>query len=248
MLEGISSKAEESRQKAFVKKENKELIESIAKLQKVMYAEEKSSLLIVLQGLDASGKDGTIRSIFSQINPLGCRVKAFKKPTGEEFAHDFLWRVHKATPAKGMIKIFNRSHYEDILVPSVEGYYSSEFVNGRYDQINSFENLVEANGTKILKFYMHVSRDKQLERLQERLENPTKFWKHSDGDWSVREKWDKYIAVYEKIFERCNEVPWHIIPCDQNWNKINSIAKIILKTMEDINPQWPGLDTERFKD
>ncbi|WP_066757124.1 PPK2 family polyphosphate kinase [Crocinitomix algicola] len=247
MLNGIDPRGPKDLDKKAIKQVNDQLIEEIARLQRLLYAEQKHSVLIVLQGLDAAGKDGAIRSIFSAVNPLGCKVHAFKKPTEEEFGHDFLWRVHKRVPQKGMIHIFNRSHYEDILVPSVEGYFSKETINARFDHINNFERLLEDGGTKILKFYLHISKHEQLERLTERLENPEKHWKHNDGDWESRKKWESYMNVYEEIFKRCNEVPWHIVPSDRNWVKVNYIANVLLDTLKGLNSKWPGLETERFK-
>jgi len=246
MLESINTRGSDELDKDAIKAENQGLIEKIDALQRILFAEDKHALLIILQGVDASGKDGTVNEILNGINPFGSRVFSFKKPTEEEFAHDFLWRVHQILPRKGMIHIFNRSHYEDILVPSVEGYYSKEIVARRYDHINNFERLLADQGTKVLKFYLHISKEEQLERLKERLEKPEKFWKHNDGDWDSRAKWDAYMAVYETIFEKCNECPWHIIPADRNWVKINAIAKIVLKTLEDLDPKWPSLETERF--
>ncbi|MBD3636265.1 MAG: polyphosphate kinase [Crocinitomicaceae bacterium] len=229
-----------------IKKENKEIIKRIAELQKVLYAEDKRSILIVLQGVDAAGKDGTVRTIFSRVNPLGCRVYAFKKPTEEEFAHDFLWRVHKVVPPKGMIHIFNRSHYEDILVPKVMKTLPNDKIEERYEQINQFEALLTSAGTKIIKCYLHISKEEQLERLTERVENPQKHWKHNDGDWSSRKMWNDYMSVYETIFKRCNDVPWHIIPADRNWVKINHISKLLLNTLEEMNLQWPKLESQKF--
>lgn len=246
MLDKISTLGPDHLDKESVKEENRELIKSIAEHQRVLYAEGKRSLLIILQGIDASGKDGTIRRIFSGINPLGCNVFSFKKPTEIETSQDFLWRIHQCTPADGMIHIFNRSHYEDILVPLVEGGAKAKDIDCRYDQINHFEELLQASGTTILKFYLHISKDVQLERLHERLSNPKKYWKHNDGDWDSRKKWDDYMACYETIFKRCNNIPWHIVPADRNWVKINSIAKVILKELEDMKLEWPPLETERF--
>lgn len=247
MLSKINPKGSANLNKEEVKKESKRIIKEIAELQKVLYAEKKHSVLIILQGVDAAGKDGTVRNIFSEINPLGCNVYSFKKPTEEEFAHDFLWRVHKIVPAKGMIHIFNRSHYEDILVPSVEGYYSKERIEARYDHINNFERLLKDSGVVILKFYLHISKEQQLERLTERIENPVKFWKHNDGDWESRKKWDAYMRVYDSIFEKCNEIPWHIVPSDRNWVKVNTVGKVLLKSLKELNMKWPSLETEKFK-
>ena len=233
--------------KAEIKAENVQLINRISELQRILYADGSKSLLLILQGVDASGKDGTVRRIFSGVNPLGCRVYGFKKPTEEEFAHDFLWRIHKVVPAKGMIHIFNRSQYEDILVPTVLNTLPKSVIEKRYDQINDFEKLLEASGTKIIKCYLHISKDEQLERLTERIENPTKYWKHNDGDWSSRKMWDDYMKVYEEIFDKCNKVPWNIIPSDKNWVKINHIAKLVVKALEDMKLKWPELDSEKFK-
>lgn len=247
MLNGIDPAGPEGLNKDKTKKENQQLIEEIAAYQRKLYAEQKQSILIILQGIDASGKDGTVRTIFSGINPLGCNVYSFKKPTEEEFAHDFLWRVHQLAPQNGMIHIFNRSHYEDILVPTVEGYLDKKVIEKRYDHINNFERLLADSGTVILKFYLHISKEEQLERLTERIENPEKHWKHNDGDWESRKKWDNYMRVYEEIFRKCNEVPWHIVPANRNWIKINTIAKVLLKTLKKMDPEWPDLDTEKFK-
>jgi len=247
MLERIDTKGPADWNKKDKKDENKALIKEISSLQKVLYASTGRSLLIILQGVDASGKDGTIRTIFSGINPLGCNVYGFKKPTEIEMAHDFLWRIHSKVPAKGMIHIFNRSHYEDILVPTVEGFLQAKQVNARYEQINQFEELIQSNGTSILKFYLHVSKEEQLQRLTERTENPTKYWKHKDGDWESRKKREAYKAVYEEIFQKCNSVQWHIIPSDKNWVKINFIAKEILSSLKEMDLSWPDLDSEKFQ-
>ena len=246
MLNGIDPRGGKDLNKKAIKDENEVLIEEIAALQKVLFAEEKHGILIILQGVDAAGKDGTVRTIFSGINPLGCQVHSFKKPTEEEFAHDFLWRVYQNTPAKGMIQVFNRSHYEDILVPSVLGFIPKEEIEKRYEMINNFEKMIESNGTTILKFYLHVSKEEQLERLQERVNNPEKHFKHKDGDWKTREDWDKYMEVYQTLFERCNNIPWHIIPSDQNWYKTNLISKVIVDAFEKMNMKWPELDSELF--
>lgn len=247
MLSSIDPRGPRGLDKRKTKDENKAMIDEIAELQRVLFAEEQQSVLIILQGVDAAGKDGTVRSIFKGINPLGCQVFGFKKPTEEEFAHDFLWRIHQRVPRKGMIHIFNRSHYEDILVPSVEGFYDKERIERRYDHINHFEQLLEDNGTRVLKFYLHISKEEQLERLTERINNPQKHWKHNDGDWDSRKKWDDYMEVYERIFEKCNTVPWHIVPADRNWIKINAIAKVLLETLKEMQLSWPDLETEKFK-
>jgi PPK2 family polyphosphate:nucleotide phosphotransferase len=234
------------KEKVKIKLENEILIGKITELQKKLYAQKKQSILIILQGVDASGKDGAIRSVFSRIHPHGCNVFSFRKPTEEEYSHDFLWRVHKLVPPKGLIHVFNRSHYEDILVPTVQGYIESEVISRRYDHINNFERLLTDEGVIILKFYLNISKEEQLERLIERVENPKKQWKHKDNDWEARKKWDKYMEVYEQILTRCNEVPWHIVPANRNWIKINHIAKVLHKTLKDLNNEWPKLQTEKF--
>ena len=225
-------------------KKNKEQIQF---LQKKLNAQGKYSLLVIIQGLDASGKDGAARSVFECVNPAGISVHSFKRPTSEELSHDFLWRVHKHVPAKGMIQIFNRSHYEDILVPSVEGYYSDKTIKKRFGIINHFEKMIEHNDTKILKFYLHNSSKNQLKRLTERINLPQKHWKHNDGDWEVREKRNQYHKVYEQIFKKCNTPKWHIIPSDKNWYKTLLISEIVLKELKGLYLKWPALDSEKFK-
>jgi PPK2 family polyphosphate:nucleotide phosphotransferase len=245
MFKNISTKASNDLDKKEVKKENEKLLEQIIGYQKKMNAEGKHSLLIVLQGMDAAGKSGAAR-VLAGVNPSGIKVKSFKKPTDNEAAHDFLWRVHQHTPAKGMIQIFDRSHYEDILVPSVGMYIPEKKVEERYDIINNFEKLLEHSGTTILKFYLHVSKDKQEERLMERVTNSEKHHKHNDGDWDTRAKWDEYMGVYKSVFKKCNEVSWQIIPSDNNWYKENLIGKAIVSAFESMNMEWPKLDSEKF--
>ncbi len=229
------------------KKETKAILKEIGELQNKMYAQQKYSLLIVFQGLDASGKDGLTRGLLKYCNPIGIKTRSFKKPTPEEFAHDFLWRVHRETPAKGDIQIFIRSHYEDILVPSVEGYFSEELIEQRYELINDFEKLLKQNDTRVLKFFLNVSLETQKERLMERVEIREKHWKHKDGDWETRKKFKDYLKVYERIFKECNEVPWHIVPADKNWQKLYYVAKEVLKTLKSLKLEWPGLSSDLFK-
>jgi PPK2 family polyphosphate:nucleotide phosphotransferase len=227
--------------------QTKKMTQEIGDLQYQMYAEKKHSILLVLQGLDAAGKDGLVRDLLEYCNPVGLSVYSFKKPTPEEYAHDFLWRVHKQTPAKGILQVFIRSHYEDILVPTVEGFIPPDIIEQRYDQINQFEKTVEQNGTRILKFLMAVSEEQETERLRERITNPEKHWKHNDGDWDTLKKRDQYLQVYHKIFERCNVIPWHIIPSDKNWQKNFVAAQILLKALLDMKLQWPALESELFR-
>jgi PPK2 family polyphosphate:nucleotide phosphotransferase len=239
-LSKISTKAPEDYKKKTTREQTQELAAEIHELQKILYAQGKYSLLIILQGLDASGKDGVVNKVFSGINPLGCVVKAFKKPTDDELKQDFLWRVHPHVPAKGMIHIFNRSHYEDVLVPKVEGYATKEIIERRYTHINNFEELLKDNGTVILKFYLHISKEEQKIRLQERKDNPEKFWKHSDGDWETAKKWDDYRMAYHEIFKKCSTTPWTIVPSDDNWYKEYLIAKTINEAIKKLDLKYPG--------
>lgn len=225
----------------------KKILKKIGELQNKMYAQNKFSLLIVLQGTDASGKDGVTKALVKYCNPLGVKIQSFKKPTEEEYAHDFLWRIHNASPRKGEMKIFIRSHYEDILVPSVEKYIPEDVIGKRYKVINDFERMLEDTGTVVLKFFMNVSMEAQKERLMERIELKEKHWKHKDGDWDTREKWDKYKDVYEIILNQCSTPPWHLVPSDKNWQKTYAVAEIVLKALEDLDLKWPELVTEKFK-
>ena len=244
MIETISKL--ENVDKDSVKKETEKMLKEIGDLQYQMYAEKKHSILIVLQGLDASGKDGLVRDLLAYCNPVGLSVYSFKKPTPEEYAHDFLWRVHKQVPSKGILQVFIRSHYEDILVPAVEGFIPADVIDQRYEMINQFEKTVEQNGTKILKFFMSVSKEAALERLNERITNPEKHWKHNDGDWDTLKKRDQYLDVYHKILERCNVVPWTVIPSDKNWQKTFVSATVLLKALYEMNLQWPPLESALF--
>jgi PPK2 family polyphosphate:nucleotide phosphotransferase len=232
--------------KSRIKAETKTILKEIGALQYKMYAQQKYSLLIIFQGLDASGKDGLTRGLLRYCNPIGIRIKSFKKPTPDEFAHDFLWRVHKDVPAKGDVQIFIRSHYEDILVPSVEGYFSKELIAERYGLINDFEKLLEHNDTRVLKFFLNVSLEAQEERLLERVQLKEKHWKHKDGDWETRKKFGDYLAVYERIFQECNAIPWHIVPADKNWQKLYYVATEVLKTLKGLGLVWPKLQSELF--
>jgi PPK2 family polyphosphate:nucleotide phosphotransferase len=230
-----------------IEKKTKKILKEIGELQYKMYAEGKQSILVVLQGLDASGKDGLTRGLLKYCNPTGISVTGFKKPSAEDYAHDFLWRVHKHSPEKGQFKVFIRSHYEDILVPAVEKIFPEDIVEARYQLINDFERLMAHNGTKILKFFLNVSADTQEERLKERIEIKEKHWKHNDGDWDTRKKMDQYLEVYDKIIKRCDEYPWHVIPADTNWQKLYFVAKEVLKTLKEMDCQWPELESELFK-
>jgi len=229
-----------------IKKKTDKMLEEIGELQYKMYAQGKYSIIVLLQGIDASGKDGVAKGILKFCNPVGTEVYSFKKPTDLEYAHDFLWRVHNVCPAKGIMKVFIRSHYEDILVPSVEKYIPADIIEKRYETINTFEKMLEDHGTKVLKFFLNVSKETQEERLMERIEMEEKHWKHKDGDWDTREKFDQYLKVYQKILTRCNDVPWHVVPADKNWQKLYTVAEVVLKTLKELDLEWPALVTERF--
>ena len=225
----------------------KKILKKIGKLQYKMYGQNKFSLLILFQGIDASGKDGVTKDLIEYCNAVGIKIHSFKKPTEDEFTHDFLRRVHEVTPGRGEMQIFVRSQYEDILVPSVEKYITEEIIDRRYNLINDFERLVESNNTRVLKFFLHVSKEAQKERLKERIECKKKHWKHKDSDWVTREKFDEYMAVYEKVINKCNDIPWHIVPSDKNWQKTYIVASVVLKTLKDLDLKWPELISERFE-
>jgi PPK2 family polyphosphate:nucleotide phosphotransferase len=218
----------------------------IRDLQYRMFVEGKQSLLVVLQAPDAAGKDGLIRKVLGQMNPQGCRTYPFKVPSKEEAAHDFLWRIHKATPARGMVSIFNRSHYEDVLVVRVEDLVPKKIWSQRYEIINHFEANLAAAGTRILKFYLHISPEEQLERFGKRLENPEKHWKLNVGDYAARDKWNDYRKAYEDAMEKCStkHAPWHIIPADHKWYRDASVAGIVHQTLTEMNPQMPPVDVD----
>lgn len=244
-LEEISPKPPKDAEKETIKAQTAELLEKLQELQKKLYAQAEYSLLVVLQGLDASGKDGAINHVFSGLNLLGVQVTAFKAPTEEEKKHDFLWRVHRWVPSQGIIGVFNRSHYEDVLVPRVEKWVQHEVIKKRYSHINHFEQLRADHNTILVKCYLHVSEEEQLERLQERTENPEKYWKHSDKDMDVVAKRDAYLEAYEDIFKHCSDVfPWHVIPADKNWYKTYAIAKAVVEALEKLPLAYPVLRSD----
>jgi len=224
------------------KKEIAELLEKLDELQNLLFAESKHCVLVVIQGMDASGKDGAIRNVFGKLNPQGVQVKSYKVPTAEEAAHDFLWRIHQHSPAKGVIQIFNRSHYEDVLVTRVHKWIDDDIAKKRMEAINDFEKLLqEHNSTSILKFYLHVSPEEQQKRLAERIQNPRKQWKYNENDFSEAKLWDIYMNMYEDCFENCHYIPWTIVPADQNWYKEYMIASKVFETLKDLNMKYPGL-------
>jgi PPK2 family polyphosphate:nucleotide phosphotransferase len=211
-------------------------------LQNTLYAEGKRSLLVILQGIDCSGKDGTVRAVFNTCGPIGVQLSSFKAPSAEELSHDYLWRVHNVVPPKGMIGIFNRSHYEDVLVVKVKGYASSEAIEQRYEEINQFEKMLTQNGVTILKFMLNISKEEQATRLKERIEDPAKQWKFNPGDLEDRKLWDQYMAAYHLALQRCStdHAPWHVIPGDRNWVRNYVIGKIVREKLEEMKPQFPA--------
>lgn len=216
-------------------------IKRLAELQYRFYAENRRALLVVFQAMDAGGKDGTIRHVMSGMNPQSCRVTSFKAPSTLERSHDFLWRIHHAVPGKGEIGIFNRSHYEDVLVVRVHDIVPKSVWAERYDQINRFEEHLVDNGTTILKFFLHISKDEQRQRLEERLHDPNKNWKISDADVTERRYWDDYVKAYEDVLRRCSteRAPWFVIPSNKKWFRNLAVSAIIVEALEKLDPQFP---------
>ena len=217
------------------------MLDRLTDLQDRLWAEAKDRVLIVLQGIDAAGKDGTIRKVMTAFNPQGCNVASFKVPTAEESGHDFLWRVHKRVPANGEIAIFNRSHYEDVLVVRVHQLVPREVWSQRYAQIRDFERMLAESGTTIVKFFLYISRDEQRKRFQERYEDPTKRWKFSLGDLEERGHWNDYMAAFEDALSETSaeHAPWYVIPANRNWYRNLAIASILVSTLEDLQPTYP---------
>jgi PPK2 family polyphosphate:nucleotide phosphotransferase len=224
---------------------------AINDLQDKLYAEGKRSLLVILQGTDTSGKDGTIRHVFNATGPLGVSVTPFRRPSEEELAHDFLWRAHLAAPRRGTIGIFNRSHYEDVLIGRVRQLAPKADIEQRYGQINGLEKALVENGTTILKFMLHISKEEQAERLQERLDERKSQWKFNPSDLDDRKLWDQYVAAYEIMLHRCSTewAPWHVIPADRKWARNAAIAAIVRETLEKMDPKYPkpSWDPKSFK-
>jgi PPK2 family polyphosphate:nucleotide phosphotransferase len=211
-------------------------------LQQTLYAEKKHSLLVVVQALDAGGKDGTINHVMGVLNPQGTKVTSFKEPNAQELAHDFLWRVHPHAPARGWIGIFNRSHYEDVLISRVHHLVPKDVVAERYESINDFERLLrKQNDTHIVKFFLHISRDEQLRRFNERLDDPARNWKISESDYKEREFWEDYMSAYEEVFERTSKKnsPWYIIPSNHKWFRNLAVSQILTATMEELGMTMP---------
>lgn len=230
-------------------KEFKELRVELAEWQNRLYSENKQKLLIVLQAMDAGGKDGTIRKVFQGVNPQGVRVSSFKKPTSKELAHDFLWRIHRQVPAKGMIRIFNRSHYEDVLVVRVHDIVPQSVWEPRFDRINEFEKLLTDSGTRILKFFLHISTEEQKERFEDRINIPEKHWKFDADDLNKRKLWHQYMEAFEDVLNRTNteSAPWYAIPADNKWYRNLVIQRAIVSTLRDMNPQYPTQEDDLSK-
>jgi PPK2 family polyphosphate:nucleotide phosphotransferase len=218
-----------------------ETVQQISSSQERLWAEGKQSLLVVLQAMDTAGKDGTIRAVFSGVNPQGVHVTSFKTPTSDELAHDFLWRHHKVTPAKGEIGVFNRSHYEDVLVVRVKNLVPEEVWRPRYELINAFEKQLTHESTTVIKFFLHMSKEEQAKRLQARLDDPSKRWKFNSGDLVERKLWDDYQQAYQEAISKTSteDAPWYVIPADRKWYRNWAIARVIAQTLENMAPQYP---------
>ncbi len=241
-LQSIDTRAPDNFEKHTTKAVLGEILTRLNELQNLLYAESKHSILIVIQGMDASGKDGLTRDVFTSMNPQGVNVYSFKEPTAAELAHDFLYRVHHQVPAKGMIQIFNRSHYEDVLITRVHGQTDDETAMLRMAAINDFERLlVQHNSTHILKFYLHISHKEQQLRLAERLKEPEKMWKYNAQDLKESKLWERYMHYYEDVFQHCSEVPWHIVPADQNWYRSFVVANALEQLLASLDMHYPGM-------
>lgn len=241
-LKDLSTRAPEELDKKETREKTEKLVAELDELQNLLFAEGKHSVLVVIQGMDGSGKDGVIRNVLGNMNPQGVTVKSYKAPTAEELSHDFLWRIHQHAPAKGMIQIFNRSHYEDILITRVHKWCDDETAVKRMKAINDFEQLLqEHNHTHILKFYLHISPEEQHERLSERMKDPAKMWKYNEKDFDEAKLWDLYMQMYEDCFNECNRPEWIIVPADQNWYKEFVIASALHSLLSGLGMQFPGL-------
>lgn len=239
-LDDINTESDSGVSKKQADEQLEKLSGQIGELQELLYAARKHSLLIILQGMDTSGKDGTVKHVMSEVNPLGCRVESFKVPTEQELAQDFLWRVHKVTPPRGLMTIFNRSHYEDVLVARVRNLVPRSVWERRYDHINDFERMLADNGTIILKFYLHISRKEQKKRLEAREQDAEKAWKLSAGDWRERALWDDYMQAYEDAITRTAtaHAPWRIVPADKKWFRNLAVAEAIQETLDSYRDEW----------
>jgi PPK2 family polyphosphate:nucleotide phosphotransferase len=230
--------------KSDAKDQTRKNVARICELQELLYAENARSLLVILQGMDAAGKDGTVRHVFGPVNPQGCRVTSFKAPTSEELSHDFLWRIHRAVPPTGHIGVFNRSHYEDVLAVRVLKLAPPKVWRKRYELISDFEKLLTAEGVVILKFFLHISKSEQLERLKARLDDPTKHWKANPGDFEQRKMWRQYQKAYADVLSQCStrEAPWYIIPADRKWFRNLAISEIVRHKLESLSMDYPAAE------
>ncbi len=238
-LSKINTTPPDELSKGDCKKELKQFRKKLFELQNIFFADGRSSLLIIFQGLDAAGKDGTIRHVMSSMNPMGVNVQPFKEPTTEEANHDFLWRIYPHFPAKGMIEVFNRSYYEDLIVPTISKSLPKSEINERYRLINTLEDHLIRSKIHVLKFFLHVSNQEQENRIKQRLVQPDKRWKYSASDQVVASKWSEYISVYDDVVNNCNNAEWHIIPADKRWYRNYAVAKIITTYLESINLKFP---------
>jgi PPK2 family polyphosphate:nucleotide phosphotransferase len=228
------------------------LLDELGKLQFRLYAEHRQGLLVVLQGIDGSGKDGTIRHVMTGMNPAGCVVTSFKEPTKLELDHDFLWRVHSHVPAKGDVAVFNRSHYEDVLVVRVHRLVPQDVWSKRYGLINDFEHLLRAEaGTTVVKLFLHISKEEQLRRFEQRLEDPERQWKIAESDYTERERWDEYVEAYEDVLSETStkHAPWYVVPADKKWARNLMVAQVLADTLRgmDIQPPEPAVDLHRIR-
>lgn len=248
---GDYKKNDQGKEKA--KAETAKLIASLDGLQERLYANATRSLLVVLQGMDTSGKDGTIKSVMSGVNPQGCKVVAFKAPSKDELAHDFLWRVHREVPPKGFIGIFNRSHYEDVLITRVHGWVSDKVAKRRFNQIKEFEELLAENGTTVLKFFLHISKDEQKERLEARIADPEKRWKWNSGDLEERKLWNDYLKAFEDVISATSTdcAPWYVVPANRKWYRNLVVADRIVDALDNLKLKTPpapeGVDFTKLK-
>lgn len=241
-LAELSTRAPKDLDKEETKAKTEKMVAELDELQNLLFAESKHSVLVVIQGMDGSGKDGLIRNVLGNMNPQGVTVQSYKAPTPEELSHDFLWRIHRHAPAKGMIQVFNRSHYEDILITRVHKWCDDETARKRMKAINDFEALLaNHNNTHILKFYLHISPEEQHERLSERMKDPAKMWKYNEKDFDEAKLWDEYMAMYEDCFNNCIEPEWTIVPADQNWYKEYIVAKSLRDLLRSLDMKFPGL-------
>jgi len=248
---GEYKKTDQGKEKA--KTATVQLIDKLEKLQERLYANGDRSVLIVLQGMDSSGKDGTIKSVMSGVNPQGCKVVSFKAPSSEELSHDFLWRVHQKAPSKGQIGIFNRSHYEDVLITRVHKLVSDKMVKQRFDQIKEFEEMLYDSGTIILKFFLHISKDEQKKRLEERIRDPEKRWKFNEGDLEERKLWKNYMEAFEDAITATStdHAPWYIVPANRKWYRNLVVADRVVEALEDMKLKTPpapaGINFDKLK-